>query len=168
MQGAKLLWDEWLRSLAASSSRFLIIFLETAIVELASPTIQEPQILPGLKYWLERILTASPWVKAITSYPLDAYGRVVETCSLHPTDDTKQIAELAMEHCDEECSERWQAIYASVFGDGDAMDEDIAETTAAMEVEPANVLASSDSEDHYGWRIDRGPWHTMPIGAVLS
>jgi len=168
MQAAKLLWDEWLRSLAASSSRFLTIFLETAIVELASPTTSEPQIQPGLKYWLERMLTASPWVKAITSYPLDVYGRVIETCSLHPSESTKQIADLAMDHCDEECSERWQAIYASVFADGDAMDEDAAETGVEIEVESANIQVSDDNNDHVGWRIDRGPWHTVPIGAVLS
>ena len=167
MQGAKLLWDEWLRSLAASSSKFLTIFLQTAVVELASPT-SEPQILPGLKYWLERMLTASPWVKAITSYPLDVYGRVIETCSLHPSESTKQIAELAMEHCDEESSGRWQAIYASVFADGDAMDEDAAEAAAEMELESANIQAGDDNNDHVSWRIDRGSWHTVPIGAVLS
>jgi len=167
MQGAKLLWDEWLRSLAATSSKFLTMFLETAVIELASPRMSEPQIQPGLQYWLERMLTASPWVRAIESYSLDIYGRVMETCCLHPSEHTQRIADLMLEHCDEECSERWQSIYASVFAGGDAMDEDTAETVPEMEVDSTNAR-SRDAEDQHGWRIDRGPWHTVPIGAVLS
>lgn len=167
MQGAKLLWDEWLRSLAASSSRFLTMFLEVAIIELASPTIFEPQIQPGLQYWLERILTASPWIKAIESYSIDIYGRVMETCCLYSSESTQRIADLVLEHCDEECSGRWQSIYASVFAEGDAIDEDTAEAVPEVEADSADAQTHS-AEQCSGWRIDRGPWHTVPIGAVLS
>lgn len=145
------------------------MFLETAVIELASPTVSEPQIQPGLQYWLERILTASPWVKTIQSYSLDMYGRVMETCCLHPSEDTQRIADLVLEHCDEECSERWQSLYASVFAGEDLMDEDTAEPAPEMEVDPADAQSRDVQEDHHGWwRIDRGPWHNVPIGAVLS
>lgn len=79
---------------------------------------------------------------------------------------------LQAKKSDSSFSQKWEPAYQAAFGaadEDDEMDED--------EMEPANTDLQFEStqpelEDGEqmpaGWRIDRGPWSSVPIGAVRA
>ena len=96
----------------------------------------------------------------------------MQTCFLYPAISSKDAADTLLETKKGDASfwQKWQPAYQAAFGPVDE-DEDMSEG----EAEPAGTLLLSsseraefedDAEAPAGWRIDRGPWAAIPIGAT--
>jgi len=175
MEGAKLLWEDLLRKLAAASPMFLTTFVELTISELARPgRNSSPLADAGLRFWLERMLTTTMWKKSLHDQPQsDLCDLAMETCCLHPADLSKEVAHMLLQakKSDISFSDKWQAAYQAAFSpeDEDEMDEGEIEPAQVSERPNSDSLTVENEEDYpAGWRIDRGPWSVVPIGAVST
>ena len=177
MQGAKLLWDQLLITLASESNIFLAIFLESIVVELAniSSDALSERLTVGLHYWLTRILASSSWRNTLALQSFSVSDRIMETCCLSPAASSQKIAEMMLElqEGDEEFVARWRPLYRAAFtASGEAMAENGSldrvpgDGDALSGLVEEDLSVGRDVQGPPGWRMHVGPWKPLPIGVV--
>lgn len=174
LQGAYLVWDEFLIMLASGSSLFIEAFFERAIAHNArlTTTDEDRDRADPTKWaiyrWIMHVLDSDAWLEMRGESPVLFETLALRECILHPnTQWSHELAEEILEDAEMDVRTTWKSLVkaSALVSDHDADSE---EDTQKETKRTDDVKMEDVPSEHGGWRRETGAWGCVPIGTVAE
>lgn len=173
LEGAYVIWDDLLTSIAREQRRFVLMLIKTLLEAITARPGEDAQ-REALCLWVTHVLHGEAWSSIITTPDKIVLRKdVMIWCCTHPGDWTQRLGRDVLKTEDEEFVEDWQELFdaSSVDGAEQARAGGARPTASSPGVandsfEPLEVKLYSDEDSELGTWVRAARPFAAPIGVV--